>query len=81
MLKVRDIIQENEWSQREAARILGVGQPRIAEIMSFNTKDFSVDMLLKYLSKLGPQGTLVREIPQPESTSDKEISEAIETER
>jgi len=71
MLKVRDIIQENEWSQREAARILGVGQPRIAEIMSFNTKDFSVDMLLKYLSKLGPQGTLVREIPQPESTSDK----------
>jgi len=55
MLKVRDIIQENGWTQREAARILGVGQPRVAEIMSFNTKYFSVDLLLKYLSKLGMQ--------------------------
>ena len=55
MLKVRDIIQENGWTQREAARILGVGQPRAAEIMSFNTKYFSVDLLLKYLSKLGMQ--------------------------
>ena len=53
MLKVRDIIQENGWSQREAAKILGVGQPRVAEIMSFNTKYFSVDLLLKYLAKLG----------------------------
>ncbi|MGH9548335.1 MAG: XRE family transcriptional regulator, partial [Terriglobales bacterium] len=41
------------WSQREAAKILGVGQPRIAEIMSFSTKYFSVDILLKYLAKLG----------------------------
>jgi predicted XRE-type DNA-binding protein len=53
MLKIRDIIETNGWSQREAAKILGVGQPRIAEIMSFNTKYFSVDLLLKYLAKLG----------------------------
>ena len=55
MLKIRDIISENNWSQREAAKILGVGQPRIAEIMSFNTKYFSVDLLLKYLARLGTQ--------------------------
>lgn len=53
MLKIRDIIQANGWSQRKAAKILGVGQPRIAEIMSFNTKYFSVDLLLKYLARLG----------------------------
>jgi predicted XRE-type DNA-binding protein len=53
MLKVRDIIEANGWSQRQAAKVLGVGQPRIAEIMSFNTKYFSVDLLLKYLDKLG----------------------------
>lgn len=57
MLKLRDIIQEKGWSQREAAKFLGVGQPRIAEIMSFNTKYFSVDLLLKYLAKLGTQVT------------------------
>ncbi len=53
MLKVRDIIKAKGWSQREAARILRVSQPRIAEIMSFNTKYFSVDLLLKYLGRLG----------------------------
>lgn len=57
MLKIRDIIDENGWSQREAARILAVSQPRIAEIMSFNTKYFSVDLLLKYLARLGTQVT------------------------
>jgi predicted XRE-type DNA-binding protein len=55
MLKIRDIIAENNWSQREAAKILGVGQPRIAEIISFNTKYFSVDLLLKYLARLGTE--------------------------
>jgi predicted XRE-type DNA-binding protein len=53
MLKLRDVISEHGWSQRKAAKVLGVSQPRIAEIMSFNTKYFSVDLLLKYLAKLG----------------------------
>ena len=53
MLKIRDIIAKNKWSQRETAKMLGVSQPRIAEIMSFNTKYFSVDLLLKYLARLG----------------------------
>lgn len=57
MLKLRDIIVKNGWSQRQAAQILSVGQPRIAEIMSFNTKYFSVDLLLKYLAKLGTKVT------------------------
>ncbi len=53
MLKVREIILENGWSQRHTAKVLGVGQPRVAEIMSLNTKYFSVDLLLRYLDKLG----------------------------
>jgi predicted XRE-type DNA-binding protein len=47
--------RKRKKSQREAAKVLGVGQPRVAEIMSFNTKYFSVDLLLKYLAKLGTQ--------------------------
>ena len=57
MLKLRDIIKKNGWSQREAAKQLGIGQPRIAEMMSFNTKYFSVDLLLKYLARLGTKVT------------------------
>lgn len=59
MLRIRDIIQENGWSQRRVAKVLGVGQPRIAEIMSFNTKYFSVDLLLKYLARLGQRISFV----------------------
>ncbi len=57
MLKIRDIISANGWSQREAAKVLGVSQPRIAEIHSFNTTYFSVDLLLKYLARLGTKVT------------------------
>jgi predicted XRE-type DNA-binding protein len=55
MLRIRDIIKKNGWSQRQAAKVLGVGQPRVAEIMSFNTRYFSVDLLLRYLARLGTQ--------------------------
>jgi len=57
MLKIREIIAEKGWSQREAAKELGVSQPRIAEISSFNTTYFSVDLLLKYLARLGTKVT------------------------
>ena len=42
-----------ESDEHKYKRQFGVGQPRIAEIMSFNTKYFSVDLLLKYLARLG----------------------------
>jgi predicted XRE-type DNA-binding protein len=53
MIQVRKILQEKHCTQREAAKILGTTQPRIADIMSLNTKHFSVDRLLNYLAKLG----------------------------
>lgn len=53
MSHIRSLIQEHGWSQRQAARELGVPQPRIAEIMGMRTERFSVDLLLKYIDKLG----------------------------
>jgi predicted XRE-type DNA-binding protein len=53
MIQVRKILQKKHCTQREAAKILGTTQPRIADIMSLNTKHFSVDRLLNYLAKLG----------------------------
>lgn len=52
-LEIRDIIEKNGWSQRQAARELDVAQPRIAEIMKMKIEHYSVDMLIKYLDKLG----------------------------
>jgi predicted XRE-type DNA-binding protein len=53
MSHIRSLIQKRGWSQRKAARELGVLQPRIAEVMGMRTQRFSVDLLLKYLDKLG----------------------------
>lgn len=45
-------IQRRGWSQREAAKILGVSQPRIAEISTLATEKFSLETLIKYLLRL-----------------------------
>ena len=52
-IEIRKIIKANGWSQRKAATEMGVAQPRIAEIMSMKLNHYSVDLLLKYLHKLG----------------------------
>lgn len=51
--KIQDIIEESGLTQREAAKLLSVSQPRIAEIMGMKINKFSVDLLLKYLNRLG----------------------------
>ena len=53
MLQIRQTIEDNGWTQEEAAKVLHVKQPRIAEIMKLKTQLFSVDLLLKYLTRLG----------------------------
>lgn len=45
-------ILRRQWSQREAAKILGIAQPRIAEIAVLATEKFSVETLIKYLLRL-----------------------------
>jgi predicted XRE-type DNA-binding protein len=51
--KLRELIQERKLTQAEAARLLQVKQPRIAEIMNMHIDKVSVDLLLKYLDRLG----------------------------
>ena len=46
-------ISRRKWRQRDAAKILGVAQPRIAEISAMATEKFSVEILVKFLQRLG----------------------------
>ncbi len=55
ILQLRKIIKDRDWTQAQAAKALKVKQPRIAELMSMKTDCFSVDLLLKYLARLGKQ--------------------------
>jgi predicted XRE-type DNA-binding protein len=53
MIEIVKIIDERGWTPQEAARALGVAQTRISELRKGKMKEFSVDLLLKYLARLG----------------------------
>lgn len=58
---IREVIQDNEWTQAEAAIVLKVRQPRVAEIMAMKTQHYSVDLLMKFLNRLGKRITFTIE--------------------
>jgi len=53
MLAVAEVIREKGWTQGEAAAFLGVGQPRISDVVKGRIDRFSVDTLMTWLQKLG----------------------------
>jgi predicted XRE-type DNA-binding protein len=57
--QIKEVIETKKWSQREAARRLRVAQPRIAEIVGLRVDKFSVELLTKYLQRLGKKVSLV----------------------
>jgi predicted XRE-type DNA-binding protein len=50
--EIKAIIEEKGWTQMEAAKKLGVQQPRIAELNTISVDKFSTDLLIKYLYRL-----------------------------
>lgn len=62
MIEIASIIQKRELSQDQAAKILGVKQPRISELMTGRIHKFKVDILVKYLNRLGVRVKLVLEV-------------------
>lgn len=53
MIVITMIIRENGWTQAEAARRLGVSQPRISNVMNGKLSKFSIDMLMEMMGKMG----------------------------
>lgn len=57
MIEIAKIIEERGWTQAEAAKVLGVAQPRISELVHGKLARFTVDTLLQYLTILGKKVT------------------------
>ncbi len=55
ILAIKEIITRKGWSQAQAAEKLGVQQPRVSEIMTLRIDKFSLDLLIKYLDRLGKE--------------------------
>jgi len=61
LIEIASTIQDRGLSQAEAAKILGVKQPRISEVATGRISKFKVDVLVKYLNRLGKKVHLIFE--------------------
>jgi predicted XRE-type DNA-binding protein len=59
MVQLRDQLHKQGLTQAQAAKQLGVTQPRVSALLKGVWKDFSVDMLLTLASRLGMQPRLM----------------------
>lgn len=66
MVILKQMIKEKAWTQHEAARRLGVRQPRVSDLLNGHIDKFSVDMLMSWLHKLGKEVTVL--------VNDKEVA-------
>ncbi len=64
--EIKAVIEQNEWTQIEAAKKLGVAQPRVAELNKICIDKFSTDLLIKYLYRLNRIVDVVVTEPQKE---------------
>lgn len=51
--QVSTLIEKSQLSQREAAKRLGITQPKVSMLVNGRLSEFSTDTLLRYLSLLG----------------------------
>jgi predicted XRE-type DNA-binding protein len=53
MIMVERFIKEKGITQKEAANLLGVSQPRISDLVRGKIDRFTIDMLINMLSRVG----------------------------
>jgi predicted XRE-type DNA-binding protein len=58
MMKIEGLIQENGWTQAEAAKHCRVTQPRINDLLRGRISRFSLDALVNIASALGRKVTI-----------------------
>ena len=51
-LVINNIIKENNYTQNEAARILGIDQPKVSRLLRGRLSGFSIDKLIMFLISL-----------------------------
>ncbi|BCU07620.1 helix-turn-helix domain-containing protein [Allochromatium tepidum] len=53
MLRTAEQLKARGWTQAEAARHLGITQPRVSRLVKGKVEDFSLDMLLTLATRAG----------------------------
>lgn len=58
MVRLRKVIESEGLTQARAARLLGVSQPRVSDLIRGRIELFSIDMLVNMLAKAGLRVTM-----------------------
>ena len=53
MACLRETINERDWTQQEASKILGIGQSRVSDLVRGKWDKFSLDMLVTLVTRTG----------------------------
>jgi len=59
MLRTAQQLKERGWTQAQAARHLGITQPRVSKLVKGKIEEFSLDMLLTLASRAGLHAKLL----------------------
>jgi len=51
-MRITEIIENNQFKQAEAAKILGINQPKISALMNGRLSGFSMEKLIHFLNQL-----------------------------
>jgi len=68
MLHVQEIVRGRRLRQTQAAKMLGVTQPRVSDLLRGRIDLFSTDTLIDMLTRLGAHVKLVAKTPRRTST-------------
>ncbi len=50
---IQNEVAARNWSQAEAAAVLGINQPKVSALLKFRLEGFSVERLMTFLTALG----------------------------
>lgn len=53
MNHVKNLVQEEGWTQAQAAEYLGVAQSRVSDLLNSKSDKFSLDMLISLAYRVG----------------------------
>lgn len=59
MCELERLIAERRWTQAEAAKVLGIGQSRVSDLVRGKWDKFSLDMLITLMTRAGRKVELV----------------------
>ncbi len=59
VIRVYEIITKRGLTQRDAARLLGIDQPKVSALLRGKFDGFSTDRLFRFLNRLGQDVTIV----------------------